>query len=75
MVKEVKMYTVICDCCGADVNEDEEFSCWSDAGSAKDVAMDSDWLTEGDKQYCPDCYSYDDDDNLVIQPLKTATNP
>jgi len=27
MIKEVTMYTVICDGCGKDVNEGQEYSC------------------------------------------------
>jgi hypothetical protein len=67
MIQEVKMYTVICDCCGKDVNKDAEYSCWSDEEFAEDIAMESDWLKEEDKHYCPDCFSYDDEDNLVIK--------
>lgn len=67
MIQEVKMYTVICDCCGKDVNEDAEYSCWSDNGFAEDIAMESGWLKEEYKHYCQDCFSYDDEDNLVIK--------
>jgi hypothetical protein len=29
MIKEVKMFTMVCDSCGKDVNEDTEYSCWN----------------------------------------------
>ena len=67
MLKEVKMYTVVCDNCGKDVNKDAEYSAWNDKNYAVEVAMESDWIKENDKHYCPDCFTYDDDDNLLIK--------
>lgn len=69
MIKEVQMFTVICDNCGIDVNEGAEYSCWSDKTYAEDSAMESDWIKEGDKHYCFDCFSYDDDDNLILKTI------
>jgi len=68
MIKIVKMYTIICDNCGKDVNEGEEYAAWNDEGFAQDIAMEADWIKEDDKHYCTDCYEYDDDDNLIINP-------
>ena len=68
MIKEVKMYTVVCDNCGRDVNENADYSCYNDKVFAQDVAMESDWLKEGDKHYCPNCFTYDDEDNLIVNP-------
>ena len=67
MIQKVTMYTVICDNCGKDSNADSDFSCWNDMGWAQEEALESDWIKEEDKHYCPDCYEYDDDDNLVIK--------
>lgn len=67
MIKEVIMYTVICDGCGTDCNEDAEHSCWNDESYAVDDAMEQDWIEEGDKHYCPWCYTYDENDNLEIK--------
>ena len=69
MLKEVKMYTVVCDNCGKDVNKDAEYSALNDKRHAEEVAMESDWIKENDKNYCPDCFTYDDDDNLLIIPI------
>lgn len=67
MNKEVTMYTVVCDNCGKDSNEDNEYSCFSTKEMAEDEAMEIGWLRDNDKHYCTDCYSYDDDDNLIIK--------
>ena len=69
MLKEVKMYTVVCDNCGKDVNKDAEYSAWNDKRHAEEVAMEADWIKENDKHYCSDCFTYDDDDNLLIKSI------
>lgn len=63
------MFTVVCDNCSADANENTEYSCWNDAGYAEDVATEADWIKEHDKHYCPKCFTYDDNDELVIVPV------
>ena len=68
-IKKVEMFTVVCDNCGADVNEGQEYSCYSDEGYAKEVAMEANWIKENDKHYCEDCWEYDDEDNLVIKSI------
>ena len=69
MLKEVKMYTVVCDNCAKDVNKDAEYSAWNDKRYAEEVAMEADWIKENDKHYCPDCFTHDDDDNLLIKSI------
>lgn len=76
MIKEVIMYTVICDNCGKDCNADSEYSCWGDVSSAHDSAIDSDWTFDEDKEdvyYCPECFTYDENDNLIIKQLTPKT--
>lgn len=67
MVKEVTMYTVVCDGCGKDANEGTEFAGWNNKSYTEDVAIDADWIKQDEKHYCPDCYTYDDEDNLVVK--------
>ena len=64
------MYTVICDNCGADHNEGAEYSAWSDQEYAKDCSLDDDWIEVDDKNYCPECVSYDDEDNLILKTIQ-----
>ncbi len=66
MIQEVIMFTVVCDNCGKDCNENQEYSCWNDKMHARDIAMESDWEISGDTHYCPLCWSHDDNDNIVI---------
>ncbi len=66
-IQKIEMYTCICDCCGKSADEDTDYSCWGDSSLARDIASNEDWAHEGDKDYCTKCYSYDDEDNLVIK--------
>lgn len=70
MLKEVKMFTIICDGCGKDVNDDTEFSWWSDESYLEEIADDSDWEKIDDKHYCTNCYKYDDNDELILNSKK-----
>lgn len=67
MIKEVQMFTVICDECGKDANEGSEYSCWSDKSWAEESAMESCWKKDGEKHYCDNCWYYDDYDNLIFK--------
>ncbi len=67
MIKEITMYTVICDSCGKDSCAETEYAGWNDEGYAVDCACDDDWIQEGKKDYCPDCYEYDDDGEIIIK--------
>ncbi len=71
MIKELKMYTIICDGCGKDVCNGSEYSGWDDVDYVWDTADEESWIKNEDyddtHHYCPECYEYDDDDNLVIK--------
>ena len=34
---------------------------WLDEGTAKEQAMESEWVEIGEKHYCPDCNEFDDE--------------
>jgi hypothetical protein len=72
MIKEVTMFTVICDNCGKDANDGAEYSCWNDKSFAEDIAVEFGYLKNDNKHYCQDCFSYDEDDKLVIKSTKTT---
>lgn len=70
MYKEIIMYTVICDNCGKDSSDDSEYSGWNDKEYAWDCADADNWIEKDEKHYCPNCYSYDENDNLIINENK-----
>lgn len=73
MIQKIDMFTVKCDNCGK-LFEDEIncFCAWNDESGALDNAKEADWIegNEPDTHYCPDCYKFDEDDNLILKTLK-----
>ncbi len=74
MIKELTMYTVICDNCLVDSNEGSEHSCWSDESSAEYMAEENGWVKRDGKHYCGDCIVYDDNDEEVINTSRTQNH-
>ena len=66
MFKSFECWTLICDKCGKDVNAGTDYSGFDDKGYVMDCARDDNWIVKDDKHYCPDCYYYNDDDELTI---------
>lgn len=67
MIKTIEMFTVVCDGCGADVCEGEEFSAWNDEGYVEDIASNNGWEKVNDKHYCDDCFEYDDNGEIILK--------
>jgi hypothetical protein len=65
MIKKVEMFTAICDICKTDICAGTEYSCW-DSESLLNEMDEQNWYNESGKQYCPDCYSFDDGDLLSL---------
>lgn len=62
MVVKEYFYNVECDCCHAIADEE----LWHvEESYAKEIAAESNWKELGGKHYCPKCWHYDDDDNIV----------
>ena len=67
MIIERTFFSVKCDGCGRELEDDAEEYAWvDDAKAVEDVAKDGDWLSIRGKHYCPDCHRYDDNDSLVL---------
>ena len=69
-VKEVTMYTIECDNCNSSLGDRSDYCAWTDEITAYDEADRQEWHFGDGKDYCPDCYTYDDDDNLIIKTKK-----
>ena len=62
MIKSVTMYSVVCDRCGKQfIDEFNGIVAWLDEETAKEQAIESEWVKIGDKLYCPYCYEFDDE--------------
>lgn len=66
---EMKMYTVECDLCKSKfVDEYRGVVGWTDYETARENALESDWLEnhqQDEKHYCPDCYVINDEDEVI----------
>ncbi len=70
MIIKEYFYAIECDNCKKVAGSNEHDSAWlPDEDGAKDNAVNGEqWHEEGDKHYCPHCFSFDDEDNLIIKP-------
>lgn len=70
MKQEVKVVVIVCDCCGERYGDEEGVAFYfgdEDGSWIWDDADNAEWLEFGGRHYCPDCYSFDkDDENIVI---------
>jgi hypothetical protein len=73
MIFPVTMYSAKCDNCGKEwIDEVNCFCAFTDENSmAENVNNDDDWHNEGDKHYCKDCFTFDDEDNLIVKTQTT----
>lgn len=69
MIYPVTMYAAKCDNCGEEVRLMGEYAALAEKDCVRDELMESGYHEDGDKHYCPDCWSYDDEDNIVLKPI------
>jgi hypothetical protein len=66
MIIQETFYAVQCDNCKTIAEGFDDIAYWSDMSISIENAEDGDWFVEEDKAYCPDCYSFNDNDELII---------
>ncbi len=54
-------YNIECDVCGCLYNEES----WQASVELLKESDENEWLELGGKDYCPDCWEYDEDDNII----------
>ena len=67
MIKELTIYTVICDSCGKDSADGTDYAGWNDKEFTVECAMEDNWIKEDENHYCPECYGFDDDGEIIIK--------
>lgn len=71
MIYTEKFYLAKCDNCGQQAEFWDGVIALNDIQNVKDCLAYSDWyVTVGGHVYCPDCYDFDDNDNLIIKKNK-----
>ena len=66
MIQKVEMFTIACDNCGKLSGDDADYSCWNDESTALDMAYNAGWIEHKSKHYCSECWSHDEDDEVVL---------
>lgn len=66
MKKEITMHTIICDGCGKNVNEYSDFVAWCDVQGAIEEADIKDWIKLQEKDYCTNCWEWDEKEEEQI---------
>ena len=64
--KEHKMYSVECDRCGKDAQEDGDFSCFGEKDIALEDALENEFNQIDGKDYCQDCWTWTEDGEEII---------
>ena len=70
-IEKITMFTVICDNCKESADEGSDYCAWNDENNAKEVAMNSGFINDNGNDYCVNCYSYNDEDELIINTERT----
>lgn len=58
-----KFCNIECDLCHTMLDEEN----WYDEEVLTTILSDNNWIQAGGKHYCPDCWEYDDEDNIVTK--------
>ena len=75
MIVEETFYAVECDVCKTQAENYDGIAFWADKMTTIESAInDAQWHEEDDKHYCPDCHSFNDEDELVIKVLPTQAS-
>ena len=68
MVKKKTFYGIKCDGCGRMLSGEWDADAYYETKDfIEEVAIDSDWKKFRGKHYCPDCYQYGDNDELILR--------
>ena len=75
MIRKVDMYQCVCDGCGkAHVDEFNGYVAWTDETGARTSASEDEWTQIDGKDYCPDCYEFDEKKDEYVPKAKAGTN-
>lgn len=65
MIIDSKFYNIQCDHCGRILDEE---TWWEDPDALGVIVADAGWIEcEGGRHYCDECWTRDDDDNIVTE--------
>lgn len=65
MIKEVTMYTMVCDRCGVDACAGTDWSCWDSPEAVRESCCEG-WEEIGGMDYCNGCLTWNEDESELI---------
>lgn len=76
MIQEVKIHTVVCDNCKKVFEGYDGISATYEERDIQEAAMNSEWINMGGTtHFCPECYSINDEDKIIIDGNRTNLTP
>lgn len=66
MITKEIFYGVKCNRCKEDFQDYNDHSFWIDENSAIEQAIESEWIEENNKHFCPNCYDYNEEEDKNI---------
>jgi len=69
MIEQIKVYAVSCDKCSDPLflYGDDYVAHHTEESEAKEAMEDAEWKEIDGKQYCPNCYTQDEDGNDIVK--------
>ena len=66
-IERIDAHICTCDNCGETYENGDYVPAMAFPNEIDDIARnDGEWIKEGDKYYCSECYKYDEDDKLIL---------
>jgi predicted transcriptional regulator len=75
MIKTTEMWGAVCDGCGTEWDNGDCISHYADRELIESALRDAEWHVSGDKCWCAECWSYDDNDNIVVKANEIPQSP
>lgn len=67
---KVEAFKIACDCCGEIFHSFDDFVCYDgdvDGSAMCNEADSAGWMVLGDKHYCPNCFSIDEENRIITK--------
>jgi hypothetical protein len=74
-IKSAPYYWVVCDGCGANAQEDDDYAAWCDDGQAESAAADREFTrTEDGRHWCEKCTTWGEDERVPTAAALSAAD-
>jgi len=68
MITEVKMFGCTCDNCNKDYEQHNDgYTVYGSPQTLLEYTDNDGWIEHNGKHYCDECWSYDENDNIILK--------